>query len=127
MAIVIDPEVSSLQLVGRFSSKVIRSLRLSIEPCDIFISGEGIEHIRTKHPKIFREHLQDIPIIISEPEYIGYDPTQHSIEYVKFKDLLLIVPVRPSSGNIYYVRSLYELSRENMEAYMRKGQLLPYV
>jgi len=106
--------------------KVIDCLQLPYQPCGIYIGASNIKHIHQEHPIIYDAYLQDIPDIIQHPDYIGVHPRQGGVEYVKRYEQGIMVSVRLSSKGVLYVRSLYEVSEENIQAYLRHGTLIPY-
>ena len=64
--------------------------------------------------------------ILATPDYVGQNPTDGSIEYVK--EFLLAgeyvkVAVRLSQSDRYYARSLYVLNNNRVRNYIAKGTL----
>lgn len=114
------------QYVGSLTQEVITYLGLECQPGPIYIGPSNIEHIRKRHPMEFTNHLQDIPDIIQRPDYIGVHPRQGGIEFVKVFDGAIMVSIRLSSRGVLFVRSLYEVSDDRIQAYLRKGTLLPF-
>lgn len=63
---------------------------------------------------------------MASPDYVGQNPTDGSIEYVK--EFLLSgeyvkVAVRLSKSDRYYARSLYVLNNNRVRNYIAKGTL----
>ncbi len=74
---------SKPQEVGYLTARVIELLKIEYPPQAIYIGRTNIKHIRKKHPQIFHKYLQQIPEIISNPDYVGQNPRQEGFEYIK--------------------------------------------
>lgn len=93
----------------------------------IYIGPSNVEHIRCKHPVEFVKHLQDIPDIIENPDYIGVHPRQGGVEFVRmFEENGVMVSVRPSAKSTLFVRSIYAVTDERVQSYLQKGTLIRF-
>ena len=64
--------------------------------------------------------------IIANPDYVGINSKDNSIEYVKeyiVDNEYVKVAVRISSGNRLYARSVYVLNRRRVQNFIKKGTL----
>lgn len=122
----IDTSCTTPQYVGTLKQEVITRLGLQCKPGPIYIGPTNIAHIRTKHPVEFALHLQDISSIIQNPDYVGVHPKQGGIEFMKVFEQGVMVSVRLSAKGVLFVRSLYVVSDDRIQAYLRKGTLLPF-
>lgn len=113
--------------VGEISAKVITALGLSCKAnTEIALSPGNIVHMQTKHPKEYAKYGHCIGGILLHPDYVGQNPTDQSIEYVKEfvrNGEFVKVAVRVSGGGTYFVRSIYTLNQRRVTNYISKGTL----
>jgi len=117
--------------VGEISQRVIDLLGLNIKAgTPIYISPSNVEHMVNSHPHDFEDYGMDLESILKNPDYVGLNPNDHSIEYVKLYAVqckeYIKVAVRVSAGGFYYVRSLYARDTSKMERFIKKGYLLTH-
>jgi hypothetical protein len=82
--------------------------------------------MQTSHPVDFAKYGADIAEILAHPDYVGQNPTDGSIEYVKeylVNGEYVKVAVRLSRSDRFYARSLYVLNRNRVKNYIEKGTL----
>ena len=82
--------------------------------------------MKTSHPKDFLLYGAELENILSHPDYIGQNPTDGSIEYVKeflVNGDYVKVAVRLSKSDRFYARSLYVLNPNRVRNYIAKGTL----
>lgn len=112
---------------GKLSLKVIQLLSLSCSAgTEIWLSQGNIAHMASKHPGPYGIYAKDIPDIISSPEYVGINPKDGSIEFVKQNPSngdYVKVAVRGSANGIMFVRSLYVLNSKRVNNFIKSGQL----
>lgn len=114
--------------IGKISASVHQLLNLTAEKdTNIYIGTSNIEHMRKKHPKDFDKYWCYLREILKNPDYVGKNPKDHSIEYVKeFIDEnqeYVKVAVRLSGKGKYFARSLYVLNSNRVKNFIRKGTL----
>ena len=101
--------------VGELTNKVIDILNLSEKPRNIKFAYDRISHCEN-HKKDFKSEqsyiksMESIPLIISSPDYVGYNKNNNSIEYIKKIDELTLVAVRIKQKGDLFLRSLYPIS-----------------
>ena len=114
--------------VGCFSQKIVDLLNLPLsDGTPIYIGDTNVEHIKTKHPYEYALYYPHIEEILSTPDYIGKNPSDGSISYVKlyqFDNEYIRVAVRISPKGIPFVKSLHLLSTCNAERYIKHGTLI---
>ncbi len=114
-------------IVGTISEKVKNLLNLSIiDDNNIYIGKSNIEHMQRRHSLDYIKYGNQIQNILKYPDYIGLNPKDNSIEYVKnflIDNEYVKVAVRISKGNKYYARSLYVLNKKRTENFIKKGTL----
>lgn len=116
-----------MKIIGYISKDVIKTLGLNISPdTPVFIGESNIEHIKNRHPYEFDKYYKDISIIINSPDYVGINPKDDSILFVKLYNVDgedVRVAVKIASGGKYFARTLHSLSTCNAERYLEKGSL----
>ena len=55
--------------------------------------------------------MEAIPLIINNPDYVGYNKNNNSIEYIKRIDELTLVAIRIKQKGDLFLRSLYPISQ----------------
>ncbi|MCL2752649.1 MAG: PBECR2 nuclease fold domain-containing protein [Defluviitaleaceae bacterium] len=113
--------------VGEISADVISLLGLSVasnEP--IYFGVSNKRHMQNKHSADFAKYGVFIGDIISNPDYIGINPKDSSIEYVKdfpVDEDFVKVAVRVSRSGLYFARSLYTLNPSRVQNFINNGTL----
>jgi hypothetical protein len=112
-----------------FSPQVIQALKtLGLDfdiNTDILLSYESLEH--AGNHKDIENHLSKIADIVENPHYVGYRPSDGSIELVRKyreKTICIIVPVRPSADGLYFVRTSHRINPIRFEKYVNKGNFV---
>ena len=113
--------------IGSFSQEVIELLELKINAgTPIYIGTSNIEHIKSRHPYEYEKYFPYISDIISTPNYVGKNPTDGSIAFVKFFQIgeeYVRVAVRITTNGTAFAKTLHLLSTANAERYIEKGTL----
>ena len=113
--------------IGNFSEQIIRILDLDIPiGTPIYIADSNIEHMKSSHPKDFEKYKDELQNIIENPDYVGKNTKDDSIEFTKeylIDGEYVKVAVRVSTSNIYYARSMYELNPNRVKNFIEKGTL----
>lgn len=114
--------------VGKIDKKIIILLNLSIdENTPIYLGDSNIKHMEKSHPADYKKYGMDIPEILATPDYIGLNPNDQSIEYVKeyrIDNEYVKVAVRVSKQGNYYARSIYALNNRRVHNFIAKKTLL---
>lgn len=117
----------NMKPIAFISEKVVNILNLSISPgTPVFIGESNIEHIKNRHPYEYEKYLPDIGTIINTPDYVGQNPKDSSILFVKLYKVhgeYIRVAVRITSAGRCYAKTLHLLSTCNAERYIEKGTL----
>lgn len=113
--------------IGFFSSAVVETLGLGISPgTPIYIADTNIEHMKASHPEDFEKYGNDIADIIANPDYVGQNAKDDSIEFTKeyfVNGDFVKVAVRVTTRNVYYARSMYVLNPNRVKNFIKKGTL----
>lgn len=115
------------QEVGKLSERVITLLGSSLQGDQpIYLGPSNIAHMQSRHPVDYAKYGQYIPIILAHPDYVGQNPSDGSIEYVKNFQIngeYVKVAVRLSGGGTLFARSLYVLNSNRVQNFIQKGTL----
>lgn len=116
-----------IKIVGKISEHIADLLNLSV-PVDsnIYLGQSNLEHMKTSHPEDFEKYGAELIHILAYPDYVGMNPTDNSIEYVKeflIDGDYVKVAVRLSGKGLYFARSLYVLNPRRVHNYISKGTL----
>ena len=113
--------------VGKLSARVASLLGLSLPANQPILMGDSnIAHMLKRHPADYAKYGQYIPRILAFPDYVGQNPSDGSIEYVKEFQIdgeYVKVAVRLSGGGTLYARSLYVLKSNRVKNFIAKGTL----
>ena len=113
--------------VGELSQAVVDALRLSMKPGREILLGESnIRHMLGKHPAAYHRYAHALPDILAAPDYVGLNPKDGSIEYVReflLDGEFVKVAVRVSGSGNLYARSMYVLNRQRVQNFIDNGTL----
>ena len=118
---------TDIQKVGELSEKIILALNLNCEVGQpIMLSDSNILHMLDRHPAEYSRFGAFIPLIVKEPDYVGINPKDNSLEFVKefqIEDEFVKVAIRASNSDTLFVRSLYCLNSNRVRNFVSKGTL----
>lgn len=92
----------------------------------IYLGPSNLTHMQTSHPEDFAKYGTELINILAYPDYVGQNPTDGSIEYVKEFQVdgeFVKVAVRLAQSDRFYARSLYVLNDRRVKNYISKGTL----
>lgn len=116
-----------MEIIGCISQSVIKILNLKIQPnTPVYIGESNIEHIKSRHPYEYDKYYRDIGLIINSPDYVGINPKDSSILFVKLYETdaeYIRVAVKITSKGKLFAKTLHSLSTCNTERYLKKGTL----
>lgn len=116
-----------MEIVGYISQSVIETLHLKLKPnTPVFIGESNIEHIKSRHPYEYDKYYRDISTIINSPDYVGKNPKDGSLLFVKLykvQEEYIRVAVKITSDRRCFAKTLHSLSTCNAERYLEKGTL----
>ena len=115
------------QVVGNLSDRVISALNLDLEPNQpIYLGESDIAHKKSRHPEDYVRYGTYLRQILEKPDYVGQNPKDGSIEYVKEFQIhgeFGKVSVRLSGSGSLYARSLYVLNQKRVYNFIQRGTL----
>lgn len=114
--------------IGKIKSSVIAALQLNnvCEGTPIFLGDTNIQHMKSKHSQAYLKYGTRIPLIVNSPDYVGLNPKDNSIEYVKEFNVdneFVKVAVRISTNGTYFARSIYVLNNNRVNNFIAKNTL----
>lgn len=116
-----------IKAVGTVTEEVERLLEINVlGDRTIYLGDSNLSHMRSAHPEDFEKYGDLLPDILAAPDYVGQNPSDGSIEYVKeiWKDGEYVkVAVRLAKSARFYARSLYVLNPRRVKNYIEKGTL----
>lgn len=133
MAKKIDIRNDEIQVheVGTLNSKVISLLGLHSNEMKIVIGKDKLKYIE-KHKHKFKNndeyirHIESLPDIIENPDFVGLHPSGDSIEYIKQIDEILLIAVRIRNQGKLWIKSVFPITKDKLETYKRAGSLREY-
>lgn len=120
--------MSKVDKIGKFSKKIIDLLNLDIpDNTEIYIGNQNREHMEKKHSHDYYYYHHLLPNIIENPDYVGIEPKNNSIEYIKEvsidPNVIIKIAIRVSSNGKYFVRTMYNISDHKIQSALNKGYL----
>jgi len=83
--------------------------------------------MQREHPTEYEKYFTLLPRIISTPDFVGLNPKDNSIEYIKTFSTsagkYLKLAVRISNDGFLFARSLYEILERTVRQRADKGML----
>ena len=113
---------SQVQIVGLLDAQISSLLNITGTSKEIYLGPTNAQHMIDKHFKTYDKYFENIPDIISNPDYIGKHPSDGSIEYIKEYDERVLLAVRIGQSGRLYARSLYDLSDKKLQSYLKSGR-----
>ena len=118
--------------IGELSKEVIDILQLNLNPQNINIWSTRLEEHCEKHkeeyssPTAYDEAVKKIPLIISEPDYVGVHKNGN-IQYVKkLTDISLVgIQIVRGSGGLLF-RTIFPISEVKLQNSIKSGKFIPY-
>jgi hypothetical protein len=116
--------------VGEINQRVIDLLGLDVEAgTPIFTGKSNVVHMQKNHARDYRAYGKHIPEIIKNPDYVGLNPKDDSVEYVKIFEVdgdFVKVAVRVSDSGYFYARTIYARELDKLEKFVASGNLIKY-
>jgi len=91
----------------------------------IYLGDCNINHMKRRHSSAYVKYAERLSQIISEPDYVGINDEDGSLEYVKIFDDHVKLVVRVAGDEKLYVRSMYTVYQSRTEFFVKSGRLKP--
>lgn len=118
--------------IGELSQKVIDILKLDLKPQNINIWSTRLSEHCEKHkdeyssPTSYNNAIKSIPVIISNPDYVGLHKNGN-IQYIKRLDDISLVGIKIIKGdNGLLFRTIYPISETKLNNSIKSGKFIPY-
>ena len=115
--------------VGVVSAAVIKTLGKEAshyQAGDIIYIGErNLGHMKSQHISIFLKYHDKLALIISEPDYVGINEDDGSLEYVKIFDEHVKLAIRIAGDNKLYIRTMFTVLESRTDYFIKSGRLKP--
>ena len=114
--------------IGELSQKVIDTLNFDANPRNIYMWPDRLEHCE-KHKQDFETEdeyinsMENIPLIIDKPDYVGIHSNNKGIFYVKKLKNNCLVGVTMDS---MLFRSMYPIKESKLNNYIKQGKVFPF-
>ncbi len=122
----LNPKLTNVSQIGVISQKVISALNLNLKSnLPILIGENNYKHMLEKHPNDFVKYSQNIQKILANPDFVGINPKNRSLEYVKeFKidNDFVKVAVRVSGKGNNFVRTMYTIPDYRVKKFLKTGR-----
>ena len=121
--------MNQVRVVGIVSSAVLAALgdegQGYVAGEEIFLGDTNIEHMKTDHLEDYLKYQYRLPQILAEPDYVGINDVDGSLEYVKVFSEHVKLAVRVAGNDKLYVRSMYVVKKSRTDYFIKSGRLKP--
>lgn len=117
--------------IGELTNEVINALNLNCSPRNILLTADRIYHCE-KHKNQYRDEnsyntsIESIPQIISNPDYIGFNKTNNSVQYIKKLEDTTLVAVRISYKGSLRLRTIFPISEVKLNKSIKSSEFIPF-
>ncbi len=109
--------------VALFNTEHNQYLATDYEAFTIFRSKGLLAHLIKKNHFQAAKYLDDLPEIITNPDYIGLNGT--SFEMVKcYKENIFITIKLDVKKNQYFVATMFDIKKGKLDSYVESGRLI---
>lgn len=116
--------------IGKVTRKIIEILDLKYNKEELIFIGEAnILHMKKEHPDDFNKYSDDIEEIINNPTYLARNIKKNSIEFIKeYKENneFVLIAVRASNKNVHFARTMYVMSLDKVNKYIRNNYFFKF-
>lgn len=114
--------------IGKLDKSIIDTLQLNCNSQDIVLWYDRFEYIQKhksdfKSEEDFQKHIESIPDIVQNYDYIGKHPSDGSIQFIKRIDEIMLVGIRIKSKGKLCLRSAYPITQQHLDRYQTSGTL----
>ena len=112
--------------VGEYNQTFNELMGLAIPIHKIYRSKGLPSHLVKRQHFDCLKHIDDIPDIISSPDYIGINPNEpgDSIELIKTYDKNILIGIKlDSDGDYLYISSMYVIQESKIERRINGGRI----
>lgn len=126
----INPTSTETQIIGLIPLCIIDYYSLTCASPEVYLPPGVIKHLKKRnHWDDFLAHYEQIPSIISTPDYVGQNPKEpHTIEIYKSLSEHIILPIKLNESDALFMSSFYTLDNglSKIEKRIRTCRILPF-
>lgn len=130
MTIDIDINSTQTQIVGTLPECIISHYSLQCVSLDVYMPPGVMKHLhRRGHWEDFTAYYQDIPGMISLPDYVGQNPKEpNTVEIYKILSDHVILPIKLNEESGLFMSSFYVLDNgaSKIEKRLRSSRILSF-
>lgn len=117
--------------IGELTQEIIDLLDLDCCPKNITLTAERIYHCEKHKNQYISENsynksISAIPEIIKNPDYVGFNEDNSSIQYVKKITDTTLVAVKISNKGSLKLRTVFPLTDFDLNKKLKSNKLIPY-
>ena len=111
--------------LGMYDEKFNKLIGQELESMDIYYSRGLSSHLLKRHHYKALKYINNLPEIISCPDYVGFDPKEpDSIEFVKMYEDNIWVGIKiDKDEKYYYVSTMYDVQMSKISRRLHSGRI----
>ncbi len=116
--------------VGEFYQKLNDVIGSNMPLQKIYRSKGLPAHLIKRNHFFCLKHIDDIPDIIKNPDYVGINPNEgdNTIELIKVLDKNILVGIKLNTDENYlYVSTMYDVQESKLIRRLHSGRLIKFV
>ena len=91
----------------------------------IYVGDRNLDHMKSQHLATFLKYYDKLSQIISEPDYVGINDEDGSLEYVKIFSDHVKLAVRIAGDDKLYIRTMFTVLESRTDYFIKSGKLKP--
>lgn len=128
--IIIDPYATDTQLVGIIPGKITSYYSVVCKSHEVYMPPGVLKHLYKRgHWNDFITYHQDIPHMISNPDYAGQNPKElNSVELYKVVNdhVLIAIKLNPSSQLFMGTFFVLKNGQNKIQGRLKTGRIYPF-
>jgi|SRR5690625_117715 len=128
--IIVNPYATTTQLVGHIPQNIPKHYGIICPSYEVIMPPGVIKHLRKRnHWNEFLMHHQDLPYMISNPDYAGQNPKEpNSVELYKFLGGHLLIALKLNPTSKLFLGSFYKLDNgaNKIQGRLRTSRIHPF-
>jgi hypothetical protein len=114
-------------LISLINANCKQPLIGTLSETQIIMWEDRISHTENHAPQFssrdeYDKAFENIPLIISDPDFVGIHPDGGSVQFIKKLGDLLLVAVRISNNGKLSYRTMYPITEGQLNDYVKKGR-----
>jgi len=118
----------NVYVVGTLTQEVMDLLNLNRTETSLLLGKDKILYTeKHKHQFVseesYKKHIEAIPEIIINFDYVAFHPSKNSIEYIKKMDEIMVVAARFRQEKELWIKTAFPISEGKLNIYNKLGTL----